>query len=166
MSNNDILNQNNSNNIGNIIDLLVKSIVDHTFNKISQLIYLNQSHMIDYGKDNTYKFDNKNNISKNINERNNIKQNNTKNDTYLNFKINNNDKELFSKKKEIEDAKLKSRKSKIFNCLYSKKIQNSLNIHTSDDNKKKEENLFNLGTINNDLKDKDKVDNSFINPLS
>ena len=72
----------------------------------------------------------------------------------------------FSQKKEIEDAKLKSRKSKIFNCLYSKKIKNSLNIHTSDDNKKKEENLFNLGTINNDLKDKDKVDNSFINPLS
>ena len=34
-----------------------------------------------------------------INERNNNKQKNTKNDTYLNFKINNNDKELFSKKR-------------------------------------------------------------------
>ena len=50
MSNDNILGQNNSNNLENIIDQLAKYIVDYTFNKINQFIYVNLNNNKDYGK--------------------------------------------------------------------------------------------------------------------
>ncbi len=116
MSNDNILGQNNSNNLENIIDQLAKYIVDYTFNKINQFIYVNLNNNKDYGKYNSLNLDNKSNYSKNKNVINNIKSNKLKKESKSKFNLKNNKEDFLSKnKKEIEEYKIKARKNRIFN---------------------------------------------------
>ena len=112
---NNIIDQNNSNYLGSIIDQLAKSIVDYSFDKIMQMININPKNNIDNGIKNKFNLEEKNKQTKNK-----ILLNKTKPKSLNKFTFNNYDEESLLKKakKELEEVTLKERKNKIFNYCY------------------------------------------------
>ena len=115
MSFNNIINQNNLDYLGNIIDQFAKSLVDYTFDKINKIISVNQKNNIYNGDKNSHTHEEKNDFSNNQ-----ILFKNTSPKNILNAAINkfNNNKEespIKKNKRELLENRIKERKSKVFN---------------------------------------------------
>ena len=85
MSNEDNIGLNNINNLGNLIDILAKSIVEHTSNKLSQIISTNWINTIDLEKKQNL---NSESINKNKNNKSLINNNIPTNTKKFKFKHN------------------------------------------------------------------------------
>ena len=141
MSFNNIINQNNLDYLGNIIDQFAKSLVDYTFDKINKIISVNQKNNIYNGDKNSHNHEKKNDFSNNQILFKNTKPKNIINAAINKFNNNKDESPIKKNKRELLENRIKERKSKVFNYIYSKKIEQFSNNYNNDNIYQKGNNL-------------------------